>query len=151
MSCRKQRLEANGAGCSEAKAIKADEVEDENDAEEEEEEWKQDDEEETDGGSRTSYNIWGSDDLLDIHGGSGRSRDEMAALSTGHIFAGDTRTLRNGEKAKYSVRAESKPGLKLSNSAFKATVSVTAVIIVLTLRGILAFAMIALETDICHR
>ena len=41
VSCRKQRLEADGVGCSAAKAVKADKVEDEND--EHEDEWKEDD------------------------------------------------------------------------------------------------------------
>ena len=50
MSCRKQRLEADGVGCSAAKAVKADKVEDEDD--DDKDEWKEDDDEETDGGSR---------------------------------------------------------------------------------------------------
>ena len=41
MSCRKQRLEADGVGCSAAKADKADKVEDQDD--EDEDEWKEDD------------------------------------------------------------------------------------------------------------
>ena len=58
MSFRKQRLEADGVGCSAAKADKADKVEDEDD--EDEDEWKEDDDEGTDGGSRSAYkkNKW---------------------------------------------------------------------------------------------
>ena len=58
MSCRKPRLEADGVGCSAAKAVKADKVEDEDD--DDEDEWKEDKEEETDGGSLSAYrkNKW---------------------------------------------------------------------------------------------
>ena len=49
MSCRKERLERNGVGCSSAKGGKVDEVEEEDD--DEEDEWKEEDEEDTDAGS----------------------------------------------------------------------------------------------------
>ena len=49
MSCRKQRMEADGVGCGAAKAVKADKVEDEDD--DDVDEWKDDDDEETDEGS----------------------------------------------------------------------------------------------------
>ena len=58
MLCRKQRLEAEGVGCSAAKAVKAVKVEDKDD--DDEDEWKEDDDEDTDGGSRLAYrkNKW---------------------------------------------------------------------------------------------
>ena len=54
MSCRRQREEAKGVGCSAAKAVSAAKVVDEDD--DDEDKWTDDEDEEIDGGSRSSYN-----------------------------------------------------------------------------------------------
>ena len=58
MSCRKQREEASGDGCSAAKAVSAAKVVDLDD--DDEDRWTEDDDEQTDAGSRSSYrkNKW---------------------------------------------------------------------------------------------